>query len=271
MLAIIAGRGRLPAFLAASAPQALICTMPGIEPEVGGRSADIAFRVERLIPFLDDLRSRGVSEVCFAGSADRPTLDVSAFDPATAAFSPRLKQAMLAGDDEALRLVLSLFEQHGLTIRGAHEIVPDLVPKAGVLGRVRPDAQACSDAERAVRTVAALGRADIGQGCVVQQGQVLSVETMPGTDWMLARLADAPFSSRPAPSGGKGLLYKAPKPQQDFRVDLPVIGPDTVAATRAAGLGGIAFEAGGVMVLDLPETIRSCDSAELFLWARAPA
>jgi len=271
MLAIIAGRGQLPALLAASDPRALVCAMPGTGPEIGGRMVDIVFRIERMIPFLDELKSRGVSEVCFAGAADRPQLDTSALDPATAALSPRLRQAMLAGDDETLRFVLTLFEQHGFAVRGAHEILPDLLPEAGILGRLRPDQQSQADAKRAETVMAALGRADLGQGCVVQQGQVLSVEALPGTDWMLARLADAPFPARPAASAGKGLLYKGPKPQQDFRIDLPAIGSDTVAAVHATGLGGIVIEAGGVMVLDLPGTIRACDAAGLFLWVRVRA
>ena len=38
----------------------------------------------------------------------------------------------------------------------------------------------------------------------------------------------------------------------------------------AAGLAGIAWEAGGVMVLDRAGTIAAADAAGLFLWARRP-
>ena len=110
----------------------------------------------------------------------------------------------------------------------------------------------------------AVGPADIGQGCVVVAGQALAIEALGGTDWMLDSLAG---NRRPAgPSGG--ILYKAPKPGQDRRADLPVIGPQTMAGVKAAGLSGIVIEEGGVIVLDQAATIGAADAAGLFLWVR---
>jgi DUF1009 family protein len=51
-------------------------------------------------------------------------------------------------------------------------------------------------------------------------------------------------------------------------VDLPALGPGTVARAAAAGLLGIAFEAGGVLLIDRAETVAAADAAGLFLWAR---
>ena len=66
------------------------------------------------------------------------------------------------------------------------------------------------------------------------------------------------------------MLFKAPKPGQDRRVDLPAIGPATLARAAAAGLAGVAVEAGGVMILDHAATVAAADAAGLFLWAREP-
>ncbi len=74
---------------------------------------------------------------------------------------------------------------------------------------------------------------------------------------------------RPNATGARGVFYKAPKPGQDLRVDLPTLGPDSVAQAAAAGLAGIAWQAGGVIVLDRAATIAAADAAGLFLWARA--
>jgi len=65
-----------------------------------------------------------------------------------------------------------------------------------------------------------------------------------------------------------GILFKAPKPGQDRRADLPVIGPDTARNVVAAKLSGIVIEDGGVMVLDLPQVRRILDAAGAFLWVR---
>ena len=141
------------------------------------------------------------------------------------------------------------------------------MPGAGVLAGEVTDADR-RDADRAAAIVAALGAVDVGQGCVVQQGLCLAVEALPGTDAMLAGVAALPAGLRPDPARGQGLVYKAPKPGQDRRVDLPALGPQTVARAAAAGLGGIAWEAGGVILIDRAAMVDAAQAAGLFLWAR---
>jgi DUF1009 family protein len=141
------------------------------------------------------------------------------------------------------------------------------LPAAGLLAGSLTDRDQ-ADATRAAAIVAALGAVDVGQGTVVAQGLCLAVEALPGTDAMLAAVAALPANLRPDPARGRGLFYKATKPGQDHRIDLPTLGPDTLRAAHAAGLGGIAFEAGGVICLNLPEMQHLAGELGLFLWAR---
>lgn len=265
--AIFAARGALPAAIAAQlSERPLVAVAEGFEPE--GLTADMIFRVERLVPFLNGLRDAGVGRVVFAGAMERPRLDPAMFDAATATMVPRLLAALQGGDDATLRVVIDIFEEFGFVIAGVDEVAPTLVPAAGAWGCGRTATDE-TDAARAVEIVAALGAVDVGQGAVVQQGLCLAVETLGGTDAMLASLATiAPL--RPDAAKGRGLFYKAPKSGQDRRIDLPTIGPATVGAAASAGLGGIAWEAGGVICLDLPGMQAMAAERGLFLWARQP-
>lgn len=294
MLALVAGEGALPAQVLRVCPEALVCELEGFPSSL---SRDpVVFRIERLGSFLNDLKARGVTEVCLAGRVGRPALDPAMLDEATMPLVPRMMAALQAGDDAALRLVIDFFEEAGFAVRAAHDLVPDLLPPEGVLTRKGPGREAERDVSRAVAAHSALGAADIGQAVVVAGGQVIAVEAMPGTDWMLASLlaretvfaptgglfddplgvaadmiggaAQMPRRRRDPALPGGGLLYKAPKPGQDRRVDLPAIGPETVRGAAAAELDGIVIEAGGVMILDREETVRAADAAGLFLWAR---
>ncbi|KFE35326.1 LpxI family protein [Thioclava atlantica] len=264
--ALIAGSGRLPAIVAEAAPGLLVCEMIGAPCDLTGEH--LRFRIERLVPFLDELTDRGIRRVVFAGAMQRPAIDPEQFDPRSAQLVPRLAMAMQAGDDATLRAVIEVFEEWEFEVVGAHEIAPDLVPDEGVLCGA-PGVVEQADAERGAEIVAALGASDIGQGAVVARGLCLAVETVPGTDAMLDFVRHHKGLRRDL-NGLKGVFYKAPKPGQDRRVDLPAIGVTTVENAAAAGLAGIAFEAGGVMLLDRAAVIAAAESAGLFLWARVP-
>ena len=261
MLALVAGQGRLPKHLVDTADsRPLIASLARFPPDT--LTPDVTFRIETLGSFLGVLKDKGVTEVCFAGALRRQPIEPAEIDEATMPFVPRMAEALKQGDDAALRTVLAIFEEAGFLVRAAHEIATDLLPEAGVLTDTPPTAADEADAERAAEVLACLGSADVGQGCVVHRRQVLAVEATYGTDWMLASL-----EHRPDTSTG-GTFYKAPKPAQDRRIDLPTIGPDTVHAAADAGLYGIAIEAGGVMVLDKETVVVLADKLGLFVWVR---
>ena len=163
------------------------------------------------------------------------------------------------GDDGLLKAVIKLLETEGFRVRGAEEIVEGLLAQGGLYGRHRPDAQAESDIARGVAVVRALGAVDVGQAAVVQQGIVLGVEAAEGTDALLSRCADL------RREGPGGVLVKLKKPDQERRVDLPTLGRKPLSAAAAAGLRGIAFEAGSCLLLDAAEMTAAADDAGLFL------
>lgn len=267
-IALIAGRGRLPLLLAdAMGPEVVLAELEGFDTLGQGRAGVERFRLERLVPFLDRLRDLGVTRAVFGGSAHRPRLDPALLDPATMQLLPRIMAAMAQGDDGTLREVIALMGEWGIEVLAAQDVLPDLIASPGVLvGEVT--GQDKQDAARGFAVLAAMGAADVGQGCVVARGQCLALEALPGTDEMLAVLADQRARLPHLPSGG--VFCKAPKSGQDRRIDLPALGPATVEAAAKAGLRGIAFDAGGVLLIDRAEMVARAQALGLFLWAREP-
>lgn len=269
---IIAGRGDLPGKVARALGAAgRSVVMAGLATERVEAPDDVpfvAFRLERLGALFRTLRARGVTQVVFAGGIDRPRIDPRRFDLKTWTLLPRMLRALRTGDDSALRIVIDVFQREGFGVIGVHELIPELLPTPGFLTRAVPSKADRRDAERAAEIVTALSTVDIGQGAVVAQGVALAVETMPGTDRMLQWVADTAGAWRPNPEGARGVLFKGPKTGQERRADLPVIGPQTVAGARRAGLAGIVIAEGGVMILDQSAVVEACDAAGLFLWVR---
>ena len=214
---------------------------------------------------LSALRVEGVEDLVLVGPVRRPSMLDLRPDAEGVKLMGRIGRAAFGGDDGLLAAVVRVLGEEGVRVLGAHEILTEAVGPRGLLTAVGPDAQAQSDITRGVDVTQALGRVDVGQGCVVQMGIVLAVEAIEGTDAMLARAAGL---ARPGPGG---VLVKLVKPGQDRRADLPTIGPGTIAAAAAAGLRGIAFEAGGTLITDRTATIAAADAAGLFLVGVDPA
>ncbi|TNC51129.1 LpxI family protein [Rubellimicrobium rubrum] len=221
----------------------------------------LVFRIEHLGTLMRHLSDLEVSTVCFSGKIARPQIDPRAVDPLTAPLVPRLMDALQKGDDGALRTVMHLFEDAGFVVRSVQDIVPDLLPPAGVLTVAQPSPGQEADSARAEEVHRILAEADIGQGLIVRNNQVLAVETAPGTDFMLRSVIGLARGA---------VFFKAPKRNQDRRADLPVIGPGTVEQAQGSGLAAIVIEARGVMVLERDRSVAAADRAGIVLWVREP-
>lgn len=261
-LAILAGAGALPVALAKAQPEALRIVFDGVAHDLPAPVEP--HRFEALGGLFEALERAGVADVVLAGSMSRPPLDPERFDPLMRDLAPRLLAAMQGGDDALLRLVISLFEERGFKVLGAHEVLPDLVCGGGLIGGPTPSAQAETDASRGADILLALSPLDIGQACVVAAGLCLGIETLQGTDALLRFVADTPAALR----RGRGVLVKAPKRGQDLRIDMPAIGPETVHGAARAGLEGIVIAAGRVLVLERAATLAALRDTGLFLQAK---
>ena len=270
VLGILAGGGPLPGRVAAAAAAAgravFVVGLDGYaEPAVLAPFAHDWARLGAAGRILALLRAHDCRDLVLVGPVRRPSLLDLRPDGEGARLLARIGRAAFGGDDGLLAAIVRVLAEEGFRVLGAHEVLTEAVAPRGQLGRHAPDAQAMADIARGVAVAAALGAVDVGQGCVVQQGIVLAVEAIEGTDAMLARAAGL---RRPGPGG---VLVKLVKPGQERRADLPTVGPATAAAAAAAGLRGVAVEAGGTLLTDRAALVAAADAAGLFLIGIDPA
>jgi DUF1009 family protein len=184
---------------------------------------------------------------------------------------PKVLAAARSGDDALMRVILQEFEREGFTVVGPEAAFAGLLAPAGVLGAHAPDETMHADMVKAAAVAAALGKWDVGQGCVVCEGLVLALEAAEGTDAMLARVAALPAAVRGSGADRRGVLVKRTKPIQERRIDLPTIGVSTIEGAAAAGLAGVAVEAGGALIVDRDDVIARADALGLFVFGFDPA
>lgn len=262
-LGIVAGAGSLPLQLVDHAKaigmpyHVLVVRGQGDE----GSYANIPHTVVRLgaaKKIFEILQAQHITDLVMIGRIRRPSVIELRPDWQLLKLLPRLGLASL-GDDGLLKNVAALFESRGVKVRGIHEFMPQLLAPTGVWTRQQPDAAANTDIERGIAAALALGKADVGQAVVVQDGLVLAAEAVEGTDAMLQRAAMV------RREGNKGVLVKLCKPQQDKRIDMPTVGVRTVELAAAAGLCGIAVSYNRTLVDDYNATVVAADRLGLFI------
>jgi UDP-2,3-diacylglucosamine hydrolase len=269
-LGILAGGGPLPGRVAEAALRAgrrvfVLGFQDFAEPAVIERFPHAYVRLAAAGQLLATLRAAGCRDLVLIGPVRRPSFRDLRPDAEGTRILARIGRALFAGDDGLLAALVRVLGEEGFVVRGAHEFLADALGGVGPLGRHRPDAQAEADIAHGVVVVRAMGALDIGQGCVVQGGLTLAVEALEGTDRMLER---AGTLRQPGPGG---VLVKLVKPGQERRADMPTLGPRSMEAAAAAGLRGIAFEAGGTLFTDRAACIVAADRLGLFLVGIDPA
>lgn len=267
-LGIIAGAGELPlrviaACRATARPFFVLALEGAADPAALAGVPHAWMRLGAGGEGLRLLRENGVEELLMVGGVGRPSLLSLRPDWRTAKFFAKLGYRAL-GDDGLLRAIIGELEGEGFRVVGVDSLLEAAMAPEGAFGRIAPDDIAAADIARGIEVVRALGALDVGQAAVVQQGIVLGVEAVDGTDALLARCGGL------RRDGPGGVLVKSAKPGQERRADLPTIGPATVRAAAVAGLRGIAVEAGATLVLDRAAVAAAADDAGLFVVGVAP-
>ena len=207
---------------------------------------------------LKAMKKNEVSEVVLAGWIKRPTLKDLIPDWEGAKLMAKLAMNKMT-DDSLFRVVMNEIEKRGFKVVGAEDVVPEMLFSEGVYGKIKPSADDMQDIERGIVVAKAIGAVDVGQAAVVQQGMVLAVEAMEGTDMMLSR-ADTIRKKGKAP-----VLVKIVKPGQDRRVDMPVIGVQTIEQLNKYNIAGIAVEAGGILLIERDAVIELANRTGKFI------
>jgi UDP-2,3-diacylglucosamine hydrolase len=268
-LGIVCGGGEFPIVVAEAAQKAgwsvVMFPLRGFAEPAVERFPHEWITLGKVGHFVARARARSCSDLVFLGTVIRPRWRDLSFDWTTVRLVPQIVRFYRGGDDLLLSAMAQFFEKEGFRVRGAHEVAPDiLVPSGSFAGR-RPRPADETDIARGLHVIRTLGSLDVGQAVVVAAGQVIAVEAAEGTDLMLARCRELRKLGRFSAPPGTGVLVKAAKPFQDRRLDLPSVGVRTVENVAAAGLAGIAVEAGGSIVSDLQAVIEAADSAGLFV------
>jgi UDP-2,3-diacylglucosamine hydrolase len=245
-LAIIAGNGVYPFAMARAARAAGVTRIVAVaftsetDPALSDLVEEIEWmRVGQLGKMLGYLEKSGVPRAVMAGQIHPKNL----FD-----LRPDFKALfMLArlprrNAESIFGAIADEMKSVGVELLPATTYMEEHLAPAGLIAGPRPKARVEDDLRYGFQIAKESSRLDIGQTVVVKNGTVLAVEAFEGTNEAIKRGG--------ALGRGDAVMVKVSKPNQDFRFDVPVIGPLTLEAAHAAGIRAIGVEAGRTLLLE---------------------
>ena len=211
------------------------------------------------------LKSQNIKNICMVGYIPRPNspkdyLNFRYLNVQTLSILFQSIGILRGGDASLFKKINSLLEKRGYKIIGASEIAPNLTLKGGLYSSKSVPKVEFENIKKAKQCAEMTGYLDIGQAVVVKNGRVLAIEAAEGTDVMLERVACLGGISIKR----GGVILKSAQINQDERVDMPTIGPNTIKNVVKANLSGIAITADNVIVLDFQKVIEMIEDNNLY-------
>ena len=262
-LALIAGNGKLPLEIRNHCNQSgrrlLIIGLESFaNPDDYEHDDFIIANIGEVGKILSALKKNKVEEIVLAGGIKRPSIKELKTDLQGLKFISELALKS-SSDNTILTLIIKKFESNGYKVIGPQDVMPDLLFAEGVYGKIKPSSDDMKDIQRGIEVAKALGSVDVGQAVVVQEGIVLAVESIEGTDAVLQR-ANSLMKKGKAP-----ILVKIVKPGQEKRIDFPTIGLQTIEQLKINGIKGIAVEANGILIIEKERVIKEADNQKIFI------
>lgn len=211
------------------------------------------------------LKQHEVEEVVMVGGVKRPSFSSILPDAMGISLVSRITKNKIFGDNNTLKIVVEFFRENGFTVVGVDKVLERILAPLGLINNIQPCwkdeyGNLQTDIDIGVEVLATIGKYDIGQAVIVQQGQIIAIEGIEGSDQLIQRSKDLLYLE-----GRAGIFVKIKKANQINDADLPTIGVTTVLNVAKSGLQGIVVEAEKTIIVNLTDTIRKADELGIFI------
>ncbi len=266
MYGLIAGGGDLPQILCdKAAREQIIFPVAALESTsaIAIKTPILqAFPVAKAGAILSFLKQQNVRKLMICGSLKRPNFLSLLPDAKGLAFIAKVALKSL-GDDALLKTIRKEIESEGFEIISVQDFMPELLIGETSLSTHKPNADDELSITLGWNVAKHHGLKDLGQSVIVQNETILALEDQNGTDDLIHRA-----SLIKQLEGGKPILIKRAKPQQDMALDVPTIGIQTIQYLIIHNFAGLVIEANRTLVLHQNEIKRLCDENGLFFEVR---
>jgi DUF1009 family protein len=264
ILGIIAGNGVYPRLLADSARRAGVTKIVAAafidetNPALAQRVDQIEWmRVGQLSRLLNFFREQQVHHAIMAGQIAPKNLFDLHPDWKALLVLAKLKQR---NAESIFAAIADELKKEDVDLLPATAFLEDSLASAGLIAGPKLSGREEEDVDFGWKIAKEIARLDIGQTVIVKNGTVVAIEAFEGTNDAIKR------GGALARKGA--VMIKVPKPNQDMRFDVPVIGRATIRVAAEVRLRVIAVEAGRTLLLERDAIVDLANRSNISIVAR---
>ena len=256
-LCLVAGSGDLPkAFLKKAKEK-------GIEVFVVGVKGITDLPTDEYIPLgkvgrlVKTLEKKGIKNIVLLGKFEHSLIFSSLLTLDELALSI-LKKSKDKKPQTIVKTLIEELESMGFEFPDPKPFLEDLLAPKGRISSFDPSQEAMEDGLWGFPIAKEIASLDIGQTIVVKEKTVVSVEAMEGTQKAIERAGEL---------AGKGCrVIKTARKSQDFRIDVPTVGPKTLEAIKNIKGDALFVEAGKVYLLEREKMERLAERYKIAIY-----
>jgi DUF1009 family protein len=165
---------------------------------------------------------------------------------------------------KVVKVIIEHFEYRGYKFLPSEEIKEILKPLFAEEGNMTPTVEftLSNQLKEFFRYTKTIADMDIGQTLVVKNHTVLAVEGAEGTNETLKRACKL---------GGKGfVMLKAARTYQDYRIDIPAVGLETLGILKKCRASAVILESGKVLIADKETFLKEAERNKIAVIGLTP-
>ena len=204
---------------------------------------------------IDLIKKNKCNKVLFAGKINRPSLSSLKLDLKGIYYIPKILYASKKGDAAIIKSIIEILKREKIEVIPSNFFNPELTLKKGLYTKLKPNKNDMLSIKKGISILNKTNNLDHIQAIVIKDKKILALEDSEGTKKMLSRLSKKNY----------GILIKLPKKKQDFRIDLPTIGLETIYDCKKFGLKGIVLKSNKNIFLDKYKVIKFANKNNIFI------
>lgn len=202
---------------------------------------------------INTLLNADVNEISIIGKISKNVLfNPYRFDTKAIKILSKIKDK---SDSSLFSAIADEIESSGIKLIDQRLYLSNLLPKKGILTTIKPSKAQLEDVEYGMDLARKSAELGIGQTVIVKNGIVIAVEAIEGTDSAIKRAGSL--------CNGGMVVAKSARQNQDFRFDVPTVGPKTIDALIEANASVLAIEYQKAFLIEPELTIQKANDAKI--------